>query len=54
MSTRRGVLAAASVLRESAEPLILVVEDAERLASEEQELLVSLLRALGASGNLAS
>jgi serine/threonine-protein kinase PknK len=53
VSTRRGVLAAASVLRESAEPRLLLVEDAEKLASEEQELLVSLVRALGAGGNLA-
>jgi serine/threonine-protein kinase PknK len=51
--TRRGVLAAASVLCERAEPLLLVVEDAERLPSEEQELLVSLVRSLGTRGNLA-
>jgi transcriptional regulator with GAF, ATPase, and Fis domain len=53
VSTRRGVLAAVSVLAERAEPLLLVVEDAERLPSEEQELLVSLVRSLGARGNLA-
>jgi serine/threonine-protein kinase PknK len=53
VSTRRSVLAAASVLRESAEPWLLVVEDTERLASEDQELLVSLVRSLGARGNLA-
>jgi serine/threonine-protein kinase PknK len=53
VSTRRAVLAAASVLRESAEPLLLVVEGAERLANEEQELLVSLVRSLGRRGNLA-
>jgi transcriptional regulator with GAF, ATPase, and Fis domain/tetratricopeptide (TPR) repeat protein len=53
VSTRRGVLAAVSVLCERAEPLLLVVEDAERLPSEEQELLVSLVRSLGARGNLA-
>lgn len=53
VSTRRGVLAAVSVLCERAEPLLLVVEDAERLVSEAQELLVSLVRSLGARGNLA-
>jgi serine/threonine-protein kinase PknK len=46
-------LAAVSVLCERAEPLLLVVEDADRLASEEQELLVSLVRSLGPRGNLA-
>jgi serine/threonine-protein kinase PknK len=53
VSTRRAVLAAASVLRESAEPLLLVIEDAERLANEDQELLVALVRSVGVSGNLA-
>lgn len=53
VGTRRGVLAAVSVLAERAEPLLLVLEDAERLPSEEQELLVSLVRSLGARGNLA-
>ncbi|HEX2874297.1 MAG TPA: sigma 54-interacting transcriptional regulator [Polyangiaceae bacterium] len=53
VGTRRGVLAAVSVLAERAEPLLLVVEDAERLPSEEQELLVSLVRSLGPRGNLA-
>jgi len=53
VGTRRGVLAAVSVLCERAEPLLLVVEDAERLSSEEQELLVALVRSLGTRGNLA-
>ena len=53
VNSRRSVVAAASVLRESAEPLLLVVEDIERLASEDQELLVTLVRSLGVGGNLA-
>ena len=52
VATRRGVLAAVSVLCERAEPLLLVIEDAERLSSEEQELLLALVRSLGAQGNL--
>jgi serine/threonine-protein kinase PknK len=53
VTTRRGALAAAGVLSERAEPLLLVVEDVERLESEERELLLSLSRSLGARGNLA-
>jgi transcriptional regulator with GAF, ATPase, and Fis domain/tetratricopeptide (TPR) repeat protein len=52
VNTRRAALAAASVLGERAEPLLLVVEDAERLSSEQQELLVALVRSLGQRGNL--
>ena len=53
VTTRRGVLTAAGVLGERAEPLLLVIEDAERLDGEEQELLLSLVRSLGTRGNLA-
>jgi serine/threonine-protein kinase PknK len=53
VSTRRGVLAAAGVLSERAEPLLLVVEDVERLESEDRELLLALVRSLGSRGNLA-
>jgi serine/threonine-protein kinase PknK len=53
VTTRRGVLTAAGVLAERAEPLLLVVEDAERLDGEQQELLLSLVRSLGTRGNLA-
>ena len=50
--TRRGVLAAVSALSEGAEPLLLVVEDAERLDGDERELLLALLRSLPSRGNL--
>ena len=53
VSTRRGALAAAAILSERAEPLLLVVEDLERLVSDERELLLSLVRSLGTRGNLA-
>ncbi len=53
VTARRGALAAVAVLAERAEPLLLVVEDAQRLGSEEQELLLSVLRSVGARGNVA-
>ncbi|HXK20668.1 MAG TPA: hypothetical protein VNG33_22810, partial [Polyangiaceae bacterium] len=53
VSTRRAALAAAGILSERAEPLLLVVEDAERLETGERELLDSLVRSLGTRGNLA-
>jgi hypothetical protein len=53
VTTRRGVLTAQSVLAERVEPLLLVIEDADSLATEERELLLSLVRSLGASGSVA-
>jgi serine/threonine-protein kinase PknK len=50
---RRGAMAAAAVLAERSEPLLLVIEDAEQLESDEQELLLALSRSLGLRGNLA-
>ena len=53
VSSRRGVLAAMGLLAERSEPLLLVVEDLERLESEERDLLLPLVRSLEGRGNLA-
>ena len=53
VSSRRGALAAAGVLAERAEPVLVVVEDIDRLESDERDLLTALVRSLGTRGNLA-
>ncbi|HEY1536882.1 MAG TPA: serine/threonine-protein kinase, partial [Polyangiaceae bacterium] len=52
-SGTRGALVVARELAERAEPLLLLVEDYERLASEERELLLGLTRLVGEQGALS-
>jgi transcriptional regulator with GAF, ATPase, and Fis domain/tetratricopeptide (TPR) repeat protein len=52
VSTRRGLLSALAMLTERSEPLLLVVEDVDRLDSEQRELVLSLVRSLEPRGNL--
>ena len=49
----RGVLLAHDRLKESREPLLLVVEDHERLDADQRELLLSACRVLEPSGKVA-
>ncbi|HYJ11346.1 MAG TPA: serine/threonine-protein kinase, partial [Polyangiaceae bacterium] len=52
VSSRRGLLSALTMLAERSEPLLLVVEDVDRLDSEQRELVFSLVRSLEPRGNL--